>query len=86
MILNPKDSSKRCSRCGMVNAPKGAFVCRCGLRMDRQLNAAVNLYLQMEGLSPSPKLFEELIAWSMFTLAGADDQEADEPQGLRESI
>ncbi|MEM2378026.1 MAG: zinc ribbon domain-containing protein [Candidatus Korarchaeum sp.] len=40
MILNPKDTSKRCSRCGMVNAPKGAY--ECGLRMDRQLNAAVN--------------------------------------------
>ncbi|MEM3446168.1 MAG: transposase [Candidatus Korarchaeum sp.] len=85
VFLNPKDTSRRCSRCGridnkkkfsapkslnptgssgcgMVNAPKGAFVCECGLRMDRQLNAAVNLYLQMEGLSPSPELFEELTA------------------------
>ncbi|MEM3537905.1 MAG: IS200/IS605 family accessory protein TnpB-related protein [Candidatus Korarchaeum sp.] len=34
MILNPKDTSRRCSRCGMVNAPKGAvYKCRCGLRM-----------------------------------------------------
>jgi len=31
------------------------------LRIDRQLNAAVNLYLQMEGLPPSPRLFEELM-------------------------
>ncbi|MEM0010591.1 MAG: hypothetical protein QXT84_02730 [Candidatus Bathyarchaeia archaeon] len=39
----------------MVNAPKGAiYKCECELRIDRQLNTAVNLYLQMEGLSPSP--------------------------------
>ncbi|MEM3446651.1 MAG: transposase [Candidatus Korarchaeum sp.] len=85
VFLNPKDTSRRCSRCGMVNAPKGAvFVCECGLRIDRQLNAAINLYLQMEGLSPSPKLFDELMrARSGFTLTGeeADDREADESQG-----
>jgi putative transposase len=78
VILNPYNSSKRCSRCGMVNAPKGAlYECKsCGLRIDRQLNAAINLYLQMEGLSPSPRLFEELMkAWSGFTLTG---DEADE--------
>ncbi|MEM3739748.1 MAG: zinc ribbon domain-containing protein [Candidatus Korarchaeum sp.] len=51
MFLNPKDTSRRCSRCGMVNAPKGAFIFECGLRRDRQLNAALNLYLQMEGIS-----------------------------------
>ncbi len=76
-ILNPKNSTKRCSRCGMMNAPKGAlYKCKCGLRMDRQLNAAINLYLQMEGLSPSPKLFQGLMrGWSGFTLTG---EEADE--------
>jgi putative transposase len=49
VLLNPKNSTRRCSRCGMVNAPKGAsYVCEeCGLRIDRQLNAAINLYLQM---------------------------------------
>jgi len=60
----------------MVNAPKGAiYECeKCGLRIDRQLNAAINLYLQMEGLSP--KLFDELMrGWSEFTLTG---EEADE--------
>jgi len=77
MLLNPRDSTRRCSRCGMVNAPKGAlYECGgCGLRADRQLNAAVNLYLQMEGLSPSPGLFEGLVrGWSGFTLTG---EEAD---------
>jgi hypothetical protein len=59
----------------MVNAPKGASY-ECGLRIDRQLNAAINLYLQMEGLPPTPKLFDELMkGWSGFTLTG---EEADE--------
>ena len=76
-ILNPKNTTKMCSRCGMINAPKGAvYECSCGLRIDRQLNASINLYLQMEGLSPSPRLFKELMkAWSGFTLTG---EEADE--------
>jgi len=44
--------------------------------MDRQLNAAINLYLQMEGLPPSQRLFEELMKdWSGFTQTG---EEADE--------
>jgi hypothetical protein len=60
----------------MINAPKGAlYKCRCGLRINRQLNAAINLYLQMEGLSPSLKLFEAMRAWSGFTQTG---DEADE--------
>ena len=78
MPLNPKNSTRRCSRCGMVNAPKGAiYVCGgCGLRVDRQLNAAINLYLQMEGLPPTPNLFNELMrGWSGFTQTG---EEADE--------
>jgi putative transposase len=77
VILNPKNSTKRCSRCGMVNAPKGAlYECSCGLRTNRHLNAAINLYLQMEGLSPTPKLFDELMrGWRGFTLTG---EEADE--------
>jgi putative transposase len=76
-LLNPKNSTRRCSRCGMVNAPKGAmYECKCGLRVDRQLNAAINLYLQMEGLPPTPRLFDELVkGWSGFTLTG---EEADE--------
>jgi len=62
MLINPENSTRRCSRCGMVNASKGAIhECRCGLSMDRQLNAAINLYLQMEGLPPTLKLFDELM-------------------------
>jgi len=81
-LLNPYNSTRRCSRCGMINAPKGAlYECRhCGLRINRQLNASINLYLQMEGLTPSPRLFEELMnAWRGFTLTGGKaDEELDE--------
>ncbi|MBS7611730.1 transposase [Candidatus Bathyarchaeota archaeon] len=61
--LDPHNSSKMCSRCGMINAPKGAYYeCEfCGMKTDRQLNASINLYLQMEGLTPSPKPFDELM-------------------------
>jgi len=56
MLLNPKNSTRRCSRRGMDNAPKEAiYECRCGLRTNRQLNAAINLYLQMEGTFSNPK-------------------------------
>jgi hypothetical protein len=48
------------SGCGMVNAPK----------------EAINLYFQMRGLSPTPRLFDELMrGWRGFTLTG---EEADE--------
>jgi len=72
VLLNPENSTRRCSRCEMANALKGAiYECRCGLRVDRQLNAAINLYLQMEGLSPYPKLVNELMRkWSGLTLRG----------------
>lgn len=76
-LLNPTNTTKICSRCGMVNASKGAiYECKaCGLRIDRQLNAAINLYLQMEGLSPSQKLFERLMkTWSGFTLTGKSNE------------
>ncbi|MBS7288094.1 MAG: transposase [Candidatus Freyarchaeota archaeon] len=61
-LLSPYNSTRRCSS-GMVNAPKGAlYECKgCGLKIDRQLNACLNLYLQVEGLSPSPKLFVGLV-------------------------
>ena len=67
----------------MINAPKGAlYVCeRCGLRINRQLNAAINLYLQMEGLSPAPKLFGELVkGWSGFAPTGGEA--AEDPDEL----
>ena len=78
-FLNPKNSTKRCSRCGKVNAPKGAiYGCRCGLRIDRQLNAAVNLYLQMEGLPHDPGWFDRVVGG--FALTGEEaDEGSNEP-------
>jgi putative transposase len=48
--LEPYGSSSYCSRCGWENKDlNGAvFECgRCGLRIDRQLNASINLYMRM---------------------------------------
>jgi len=50
--LDPYGSSSLCSRCGWENNRdlNGAdvFVCGgCGLRLDRQLNAAINLYMRL---------------------------------------
>jgi IS605 OrfB family transposase len=49
--LDPYGSSSYCSRCGWENKDlNGAdiFVCGgCALRIDRQLNAAINLYMRM---------------------------------------
>jgi len=83
VLLNPRNSTRRCSRCGKINAPKGAvYECGCGLRVDRQLNGAVNLYLQMEGLSPAPRLFDELVkGWSGFTLTGDEAGEGPDELG-----
>jgi len=71
VLLNPENSTRRCSRCGMTDALKGAiYECRCGLRVYRQLNAAINLYLQMGSFS-IPKLVNELMRkWSGLTLRG----------------
>jgi putative transposase len=73
VILNPKNSTKRCFKCGMINAPKGAlYICAyCGLRINRQLNAAINLYLQMEGFPPFQKLLQKpMKGWRGFTQTG----------------
>jgi hypothetical protein len=57
---------------------------KCELRIDRQLNAAINLYLQMEGLSPTPRLLDELVkGWSGFTLTG--DETGEGPNELERS-
>ena len=52
--IPPQWTSKNCSRCGWKNQDlKGAkvFEClRCGLRIDRQLNASIGIYERMEGV------------------------------------
>ena len=69
--LDPRNSTRRCSRCGELNgAPKGAtFACeRCGLTVSRQLNAAVNLHLRMEGLPHDARWFDRVVGG--FALTG----------------
>ena len=62
---------------GTKKAPKGA-VFRCGLRVERQLNAAVNLYLQMEGLPHDPGWFDKVVGG--FALTGEEaDEGSNEP-------
>jgi len=45
--VNPRNTSKTCSRCGYVNRrlkDERVFVCpKCGLEIDRDLNAAINI-------------------------------------------
>jgi len=52
--LPPEYTSKKCSRCGCINKDLNGskvFRCKnCGLTIDRQLNASINLYLNMEGV------------------------------------
>jgi len=51
--LPPQHTSDTCSRCGWANKDLNGSIFRCGgcgLTIDRQLNAAINLYLRMEGV------------------------------------
>ncbi|QKR00206.1 IS200/IS605 family element transposase accessory protein TnpB [Metallosphaera tengchongensis] len=49
--VNPYLTSRSCPRCGYVSRKVGkTFVCqRCGFKLDRQLNASLNIYLKMCG-------------------------------------
>jgi len=50
VLLNPKTPREDAPDAGWLMPGKGAiYECRCGLRTNRHLNAAINLYLQMEG-------------------------------------
>jgi len=54
--VDPRLTTRTCSRCGSLDtaAGGGVGVCReCGLRIDRQLNAAINIYLKGRDLEPS---------------------------------
>ena len=50
--VNPRNTSKKCSNCGIVHKMplnKRFYVCECGLKIDRDVNAAKNILAQ--GLS-----------------------------------
>jgi putative transposase len=84
----PHFTSKRCSRCGWTNKDprsRGAtvFECgKCGLRIDRQLNAAINLYLRMEGVPHEKERWDASILPTLlvggYALTGAEWSGADE--------
>ena len=63
-LLNPYNSTKTCPRCGgrMKHRKGQVLECgRCGLTINRQLNASINLYLRMWGFPASMKVWEEFI-------------------------
>jgi putative transposase len=87
--VNPHPTSKSCPRCGWVSRKAGrTFRCeRCGLTLDRQLNASLNIYLKMCGF---PHIREIPQMWVGVTpLKGrriikvALPRDSGEAQGLR---
>lgn len=90
-LIDPYHTSKECSRCGWTNKDlKGEiFECKqqhnavkkCGLVIDRQINAAINVYLRMEGLAQSVQWFDKNICNTMkreFTQTGAEKKDVNE--------
>lgn len=88
-FVNHENTSKECSRCGCINKDlKGErFECinnDCGLVINRQPNAAINIYLRMEGLSQDISSRQSRIDWfdgnvlGEFTQTGAERKDADE--------
>ena len=78
-LLNPYNSTKTCPRCGgrMKHRKGQVLECkRCGLRINRQLNASINLYLRMWGFPPPER-------GSGVTLNGGEtnDMLPNEPRG-----
>ena len=54
--VKPRNTSKECLKCGDGEAKRlnGTLICRCcGLKINVQLAAAVNIWLRAQGLKPS---------------------------------
>jgi len=83
-VIEPAYSTRRCSRCGCTNIDlRGeVFECEaCGLRIDRQLNAAINLYLRMEGVPHDKVRWDRNILPTLvggYFLTGAERNGVDE--------
>jgi len=80
VIINPYHTSKDCSRCGCTNKDlKGEkFECKnCGLIIDRQMNAGINIYLKMGGFLHDIRWFDENIVGG-FISTGAKQKDSDE--------
>jgi putative transposase len=82
--LPPQHTSETCSRCGWANKDLngGIFRCgNCGLTIDRQLNAAINLYLRMEGVPHQTGWWDNNVLPSLvggYFLTGAELKAPDE--------
>jgi putative transposase len=91
--LPPQHTSETCSRCGWANKDLngGIFRCgNCGLTIDRQLNAAINLYLRMEGVPHQISWWDNNVLPSLvggYFLTGAELKALDElVRGLYDAV
>ncbi|MEM0275135.1 MAG: transposase [Nitrososphaerota archaeon] len=62
MLIDPKNTTKQCSRCGTINKVNGeVYECkRCGLKINRHLNSTINIYMKSRKIKPSTETFIEL--------------------------
>ncbi|QPG49035.1 IS200/IS605 family element transposase accessory protein TnpB [Saccharolobus solfataricus] len=87
--VNPHLTSRSCPRCGFVSRKVGkTFECeRCGFKLDRQLNASLNIYLKMCGF---PHIREIARVWvgviPLMGRRGMNVRDFGEAQGLRIDI
>jgi hypothetical protein len=90
----PRHTSDACSRCGWEDKDlrgSAVFRCeRCGLTIDRQLNAAINLYLRMEGVPHRRERWDANVLPSLvggYLLTGAERRGPDElVRGLYDAV
>ena len=60
--VNPQNTSKKCSNCGAIqDMPlyKRTYSCECGLKLNRDINAARNILAQGLGFAEKPARFVE---------------------------
>jgi len=81
--IEPYYTSKTCSRCGGLNKALSGdkiFECKqCGLRIDRQFNASINLYQRMRGASHDIAWFDRVVLRGGLPLIEAEMNPPDEP-------
>ena len=90
----PQHTSDACSRCGWVDKDlRGSAVFRCGscgLTIDRQLNAAINLYVRMEGVPQQREWWDANVLPTLvggYLLTGAERRGPDElVRGLYDAV
>lgn len=62
--VDPRNTTKTCSRCGSLDTivRNRTVICKkCGLKINRQLNAAINIYLKGKGLKRTIQVWNKLI-------------------------